>query len=220
MALKIRIKYNYLYLACTHARTSTHTHAHTNWKIDIKITRKYAVTVANVATPRLCIPSHSLSLLTPHSHMCDACSLICLQMDELVSQMQIPDNIAMTQALKENIFSVIVCAACKIPLIMVGEPGSSKTLSVTLVATNMRGEESEVWVDSCLGQGHGKKRLEIYTCVTCSLVRRCLPTETMLITCWSWLTQRDEITVSFHCLKFHSFRLGQIVGFLLSKVNM
>lgn len=72
------------------------------------------------------------------------CDLLTLQMDNLIHGMDIPRSIALTKALKENVFSVVVSVANNIPLIMVGEPGSSKTLSVTLAAANLKGEESTV----------------------------------------------------------------------------
>ena len=54
----------------------------------------------------------------------------------------LPPGIAMTTALKENIFAMIACICTKTPLIIVGEPGSSKTLSFHIVAENLRGSES------------------------------------------------------------------------------
>ena len=54
----------------------------------------------------------------------------------------LPPGIAMTSALRENIFAMIACICTKTPLIIVGEPGSSKTLSFHIVAENLRGHES------------------------------------------------------------------------------
>ena len=56
----------------------------------------------------------------------------------------IPEGIAKTQALKENLFATIVCAMTHTPLIIVGQPGSSKTLSFNLTLANLKGQESKV----------------------------------------------------------------------------
>ena len=67
--------------------------------------------------------------------------------DELewyVNHMELPGGIAKTQALKENCFAIIVCAMTRTPLIIVGPPGCSKTLSFHLVLVNLKGEGSKV----------------------------------------------------------------------------
>eukprot|EP01052_Picozoa_sp_SAG31_P003961 SAG31_NODE_158_length_21979_cov_6.851691_2_plen_3236_part_00 len=47
----------------------------------------------------------------------------------------LPAGIAPNQALKENVFMMVVCIMNKIPLIVVGKPGSSKSLAMTLIRT-------------------------------------------------------------------------------------
>lgn len=59
-------------------------------------------------------------------------------------KMQIPSGIAKTNALKENVLATILCAVTRTPLIIVGAPGSSKTLSFNLVSDNLKGKESKV----------------------------------------------------------------------------
>ena len=66
------------------------------------------------------------------------------ELDWFVDKMDIPSGIAKTQALKENIFGIIVCTMTHTPLIIVGPPGCSKTLSFNLVTSNLRGLESKV----------------------------------------------------------------------------
>ena len=56
---------------------------------------------------------------------------------------KLPHGIAKTEALKENLFCIIACCCARVPLIIVGEPGSSKTLSFNLAASNLRGIESK-----------------------------------------------------------------------------
>ena len=61
-----------------------------------------------------------------------------------IDQIELPSGIARTPALKENIFTTIVCTATRTPLIIVGAPGSSKTLSFNQTIANIRGAESRV----------------------------------------------------------------------------
>ena len=63
-------------------------------------------------------------------------------MDKYVDSLYIPPGIAKTRALKENLFATIVCSVLRIPLIIVGAPGSSKTLSFNLAVDNLKGAES------------------------------------------------------------------------------
>ena len=67
--------------------------------------------------------------------------------DELnwyIDQVELPQGIAKTQALKENIFATIICTVTRIPLIIVGAPGSSKTLSFNIAVANLKGQESKM----------------------------------------------------------------------------
>ena len=61
-----------------------------------------------------------------------------------IEKVELPKGIARTQALKENIFATIVCTVTHTPLIIVGVPGSSKTLSVNQTVANLKGAESRV----------------------------------------------------------------------------
>ena len=54
----------------------------------------------------------------------------------------LPNGTALTTALKENIFCMISCIETRIPFAIVGQPGSSKSLSYQIVNDNMRGEYS------------------------------------------------------------------------------
>ena len=53
-----------------------------------------------------------------------------------------PKGIALTRALRENIFTIVACVISKVPLGIIGTPGSSKTLSVYIVRDNLRGNQS------------------------------------------------------------------------------
>ena len=65
------------------------------------------------------------------------------ELDLMVDKFKLPMRIAATQALKENIYATVVCILNMMPLIIVGPPGSSKTLSFKIVSTNLKGVNSE-----------------------------------------------------------------------------
>ena len=64
-------------------------------------------------------------------------------MDFYIKKLNLPNGIAKTEALKENLFATIICTATNTPLIIVGAPGSSKTLSFNLTISNLKGPESK-----------------------------------------------------------------------------
>jgi E3 ubiquitin-protein ligase RNF213 len=43
----------------------------------------------------------------------------------------------------ENVFTSLVCLMNKIPILIIGNPGSSKSLSIKMLNSNLRGENSE-----------------------------------------------------------------------------
>ena len=66
--------------------------------------------------------------------------------DELrwyINAVELPPNIAKTEALMENVFATIACTMTRTSLIIVGDPGSSKTLSFNIVAANLKGKASK-----------------------------------------------------------------------------
>lgn len=66
------------------------------------------------------------------------------ELDWYIDHIDLPKGIAKTRALKENLLSTIVCTMTHTPLIIVGSPGSSKTLSFNLTLANLKGQESKV----------------------------------------------------------------------------
>ena len=48
-------------------------------------------------------------------------------------------NIARNVALRENVFMMTICIELRIPLFLVGKPGSSKSLAKSIVAASMNG---------------------------------------------------------------------------------
>eukprot|EP00941_MAST-03F_sp_MAST-3F-sp1_P004699 g4699.t1 len=55
------------------------------------------------------------------------------------AHMILGDGIAPNYALRENLFVMIVCIYNRIPIFVVGKPGSSKSLAVSIISSNLRG---------------------------------------------------------------------------------
>ena len=60
-----------------------------------------------------------------------------------MDKLELGQNIARNIALSENVFMMVVCIELRIPLFVVGKPGSSKSLAKTVVAGNMEGAKSK-----------------------------------------------------------------------------
>ncbi|XP_009867566.1 PREDICTED: E3 ubiquitin-protein ligase RNF213-like, partial [Apaloderma vittatum] len=54
-----------------------------------------------------------------------------------LDNLSIPEETARNNALRENVFMMVVCLDLQVPLFLVGKPGSSKSLSKTIVANAM-----------------------------------------------------------------------------------
>ncbi|XP_053396356.1 E3 ubiquitin-protein ligase rnf213-alpha-like [Mercenaria mercenaria] len=59
--------------------------------------------------------------------------------DVFLDQVHLEKHIARNKALKENVFMMVVCIELRIPLFLVGKPGSSKSLAKTIVNDAMQG---------------------------------------------------------------------------------
>lgn len=63
---------------------------------------------------------------------------------DYVRRLKVSDEqIALNTALVENVFTCLVCLLNKIPVLLIGNPGSSKSLSMRLIQSNMRGKGSQ-----------------------------------------------------------------------------
>jgi E3 ubiquitin-protein ligase RNF213 len=60
-----------------------------------------------------------------------------------LSSMEVGEGIAKNHALKENIFVLLICILNRLPVFLVGKPGSSKSISLSLIISNMRGKDSK-----------------------------------------------------------------------------
>jgi len=56
--------------------------------------------------------------------------------------MTLGPNIAKNAALRENVFMMAICIELRIPLFLVGKPGSSKSLAKSIVQSSMQGTAS------------------------------------------------------------------------------
>ena len=61
---------------------------------------------------------------------------------DLLNRMQLPDGTAKNEALRENVFVILVSILNRIPVFVVGKPGCSKSLSMQLIKRTMRGGDS------------------------------------------------------------------------------
>lgn len=58
--------------------------------------------------------------------------------------LKLPENIVVNHALKQNVFTTFVCVMNKIPVLIIGCPGSSKSLSVRIIISNFFGKRSDI----------------------------------------------------------------------------
>ncbi|XP_067860096.1 E3 ubiquitin-protein ligase rnf213-alpha isoform X2 [Heptranchias perlo] len=85
----------------------------------------------------------------PYNHPAKFLEQLVLLQDLLLSGVPLRETIARNSALKENVFMMVICIELKIPLFLVGKPGSSKSLAKTIVADAMQGQaaHSELYKD-------------------------------------------------------------------------
>lgn len=82
------------------------------------------------------LSNNALIFTLPWSHHLYSCQ------DLLLENVKLGEKIARNQALKENVFMMVVCVELRIPLFLVGKPGSSKSLAKAIVADAMQGNRS------------------------------------------------------------------------------
>lgn len=69
-------------------------------------------------------------------------NIIVEQQNDILNRMEIPLGTAKNTALRENVFVILVCIFNCIPVFVVGKPGCSKSLSMQLIRSNLRGKDS------------------------------------------------------------------------------
>ncbi|XP_053396012.1 E3 ubiquitin-protein ligase rnf213-alpha-like [Mercenaria mercenaria] len=80
--------------------------------------------------------------------------------DVFLDHVDLEKNIARNMALKENVFMMVVCIELRIPLFLIGKPGSSKSLAKTIVSDAMRGNAAK----HILFKGMKQAKLVSYQC--------------------------------------------------------
>ena len=73
----------------------------------------------------------------PYINFCPRCQ------EALLDNMKLGENIAKNAALRENVFMMAICIELRIPLFLVGKPGSSKSLAKAVIHASMRGKGSQ-----------------------------------------------------------------------------
>ena len=68
---------------------------------------------------------------------------MCRCQEVLLDHMQLDNNIAKNAALRENVFMMAICVELRIPLFLVGKPGSSKSLAKSIISESMKGKDSK-----------------------------------------------------------------------------
>eukprot|EP01063_Lacrimia_lanifica_P019635 TRINITY_DN2709_c0_g1_i1.p1 TRINITY_DN2709_c0_g1~~TRINITY_DN2709_c0_g1_i1.p1 ORF type:complete len:3358 (+),score=963.91 TRINITY_DN2709_c0_g1_i1:646-10074(+) len=63
-------------------------------------------------------------------------------MRSLCGKLEVESGIAMNQALRENLYVTMICIFNRMPTFVVGKPGTSKTLTLQVLANNLKGEQS------------------------------------------------------------------------------
>ena len=71
-----------------------------------------------------------------------------------INDIELEKDIGRNEALTENVFMMVVCAELRIPLFLVGKPGSSKSLAKTIVTDAMQGRNSKGEIFKKLKQIH------------------------------------------------------------------
>ncbi|CAF2518706.1 unnamed protein product [Rotaria sp. Silwood2] len=65
------------------------------------------------------------------------------EQDELIKRMkEKPVGTAINRALRDNLFVMFVCILNRIPIILCGKPGCSKTLAIQIIISNLKGKKS------------------------------------------------------------------------------
>ena len=63
-------------------------------------------------------------------------------MNAICGKLVVDEGISLNQALKENLYVTMISIFNRIPVFVVGKPGSSKTLTLQVLASNLKGDQS------------------------------------------------------------------------------
>ncbi|KAL3853050.1 hypothetical protein ACJMK2_016633 [Sinanodonta woodiana] len=65
------------------------------------------------------------------------------EQQDILDRMELPPGVAKNTSLQENVFVILVCILNRIPIFVVGKPGCSKSLSMQVIRSNLRGPDSK-----------------------------------------------------------------------------
>ncbi|KAL3853049.1 hypothetical protein ACJMK2_016632 [Sinanodonta woodiana] len=65
------------------------------------------------------------------------------EQQDILDRMELPTGVAKNTSLQENVFVILVCILNRIPIFVVGKPGCSKSLSMQVIRSNLRGPDSK-----------------------------------------------------------------------------
>lgn len=60
----------------------------------------------------------------------------------VLNSMRLGGTTAKNAALRENVFMMLICVSLRIPMFLVGKPGSSKSLAKSIILNSMKGQKS------------------------------------------------------------------------------
>ena len=69
-------------------------------------------------------------------------AIVRMEQEDYLARMELPEGTAKNAALRENVFVILVCILNHIPIFVVGKPGCSKSLSMQVIRSNLRGRDS------------------------------------------------------------------------------
>jgi ABC-type multidrug transport system fused ATPase/permease subunit len=69
-------------------------------------------------------------------------AIVRMEEEDYLDRMELPPGTAKNAALRENVFVMLVSILNRIPVFVVGKPGCSKSLSIQLIRSNLRGRDS------------------------------------------------------------------------------
>ena len=70
-------------------------------------------------------------------------AIVRAEQEDYLERMELPEGTAKNAALRENIFVMLVCILNQIPVFVVGKPGCSKSLSMQIIRSNLRGKDAK-----------------------------------------------------------------------------
>ena len=86
--------------------------------------------------------NHHEKEMTFNENLDSFSAIVRVEEEDYLDRMKLPPGTARNAALRENVFVMLVCILNKIPIFVVGKPGCSKSLSVQLIRSNLRGRDS------------------------------------------------------------------------------